>query len=134
MSELPPSLQPHPVTRSSRFWFLAWIGWFLGIFVLSSIPGDQLPKLNFLWADKFEHLIAYLVGTFCFGMWLMPRKPTWPAWWLLIVFAATSGGLDEFHQAFTPNRSGLDLLDWVADLVGGSLACFIVPGVFQKKK
>jgi VanZ family protein len=29
------------------------------------------------------------------------------------------GALDELHQWFVPNRSGLDRGDWIADTLGG---------------
>jgi VanZ family protein len=39
------------------------------------------------------------------------------------------GGLDEWHQTFTPGRSGGDVWDWLADMTGGFIGAFIALGV-----
>ena len=35
------------------------------------------------------------------------------------------GWLDEYHQSFTPGRSGKDILDWLADLTGATAGAFV---------
>jgi len=42
-----------------------------------------------------------------------------------MAFTAVAGALDEFHQTFTPGRSGNDFFDWLADLSGGLLGAMI---------
>jgi VanZ family protein len=43
-----------------------------------------------------------------------------------LLFTAIIGALDEFHQTFTPGRSGNEPWDWLADVTGGVLAAWIV--------
>ena len=42
-------------------------------------------------------------------------------WWLAIVVGALYGVSDEFHQTFTPMRSGNDLGDITADVIGSTI-------------
>jgi len=39
-------------------------------------------------------------------------------WWWAIIAGTLYGVSDEFHQTFTPNRSGNDLGDLTADFIG----------------
>jgi VanZ family protein len=82
------------------------------IFVGSSIPGNQLHVPFNLW-DKLVHATEYAV----FGF-LLARAFGMRRWWWAIVAGALYGVSDEFHQTFTPHRSGNDLGDMTADLVG----------------
>jgi len=54
-----------------------------------------------------------------------------------IAFCSAVGGLDEYHQSFTPGRSGNDLGDWLADTLGGTAGAlliikFILPHLLDK--
>ena len=42
----------------------------------------------------------------------------------ILVFAIL-GALDEYHQTFTPGRSGNDPFDWLADVLGASTGIFL---------
>ena len=96
--------------------------WAAGIFSLSCISLPPKPPL-FPGVDKVAHVVLYsglalllfraLRRDRGFSPW---RAATWA-----FVFAALYGITDEFHQNFTPNRS-VELLDWVADAVGGATA------------
>lgn len=41
-----------------------------------------------------------------------------------VVVIALIGALDEYHQSFTPGRSGNDPFDWLADLLGAIAGAF----------
>src|SRR5262245_11545603 len=115
---------------------LAWVPallWSALIFGLSSIPGDNLPRLPGWWnADKFLHAGIYgVLGALCWwglrATWVHPRVP---AVQVLAggLCAAVYGITDELHQAFTPGRSP-DVFDVIADFVGGllgTLACVAI--------
>jgi len=85
------------------------------IFVGSSIPGSAInPRLSL--HDKIIHATEYAGFAFLVARALGRR---W--WWLAIVVGALYGVSDEFHQTFTPLRSGNDLGDMTADLVGSAI-------------
>lgn len=113
-------------------WRLAWWLWFAVLFVLSSIPGHRLGPMPFDWFDKLEHAGCFFLGGLLLGGWTAAAGH-WPArWWRLPLAAATVGAFDELHQCFTPGRSGLDPGDWIADLIGGTLAVAVVPIVHRR--
>ena len=57
---------------------------------------------------------------------------SWSHWTRFRVFAIVTvvfmilGRLDEYHQSFTPGRSGNDMGDWVADILGASTGALLV--------
>ena len=42
-----------------------------------------------------------------------------------VAIAATYGIVDEIHQLWTPGRSGADIFDWIADLLGSSTGALL---------
>lgn len=85
------------------------------IFIGSSIPGTAIdPRLTI--HDKIIHATEYAVFAFLLARALGERR-----WWLAIVVAALYAVSDEFHQTFTPHRSGNDLGDLTADAIGSTL-------------
>lgn len=114
----------------------AWgvILWFLSAGNPAPKNGPDIPHL-----DKVAHFLYFSAGgamlATC-GLVIWPcfkrRKGT-----LLIAVTLISsviGRLDEYHQTFTPGRSGNDYGDWLADTLGGAAgALFIVlivlPGI-----
>jgi VanZ family protein len=101
-------------------WF-AVAAWALGIVVLSSFSGKDVAKMNlFEVSDKVAHFAAYAVGAVLLALalrwntaWFWPRI-------VCVSIAAISifGATDEWHQLYTPHRSGGDLADWIADTLG----------------
>src|SRR5215207_10584072 len=101
---------------STQKWFqtVCWVWvliWVCTVFYLSSRSSEELQDLPFFveaW-DKVLHFTAFFCG-------VLPLVPAlrlsfdWP--WrkiCLVAIAATSlyGALDEVHQLWTPNRSGM---------------------------
>lgn len=76
--------------------------------------------------DKVEHVTYFAAGGACLAMALALRSSAVPSWWrifgLVLLAGAVVGWFDEWHQTFTPGRSGLDVSDWLADLSGSALA------------
>jgi VanZ family protein len=60
--------------------------------------------------------------------WLFRLRPDPPDWKAIlsttILAIALIGGLDEYHQTFTPGRSGNDPYDWLADVLGAAAGAF----------
>lgn len=111
--------------------WLCWLGviiWFAVLFTLSSRstlpPGPQIP-----YQDKVMHFLYFSGGAFCFALArLNTRSPAAPAWvWWLhgTAFGGLIGILDEYHQTFTPGRSGNDPWDWLADVTGAGFGAFL---------
>jgi VanZ family protein len=85
------------------------------VFVGSSIPGTAIdPRLSL--HDKLIHATEYAGFAF-----LLARAFGVRYWWLAIVAGALYGVSDEFHQTFTPMRSGNDLGDITADVIGSTI-------------
>ena len=101
-------------------WF-AVAGWALGIFILSSLSGKKIEEMNaFDVSDKVAHFGAYAVGAVLLAV-AFRWNTEWPRRRIVLVsIAAISlyGATDEWHQLYTPHRSGGDLADWTADALG----------------
>jgi VanZ family protein len=101
--------------------------WLTGLWLLSSLPGDEVKLPSFTYADKVAHFAYFAGGGFLLA-WLLRRLVKWPSWCVaLVVFAIIGlvGAVDELHQTYTPGRSGGDRGDWVADVSGGFTGAWI---------
>ena len=101
-------------------WF-AVAAWALGIFVLSSFSGSRIEDLNIfdVW-DKAAHFAAFAAGAVLLALALRWNVAwSWPRIALCSALAISLyGASDEWHQLYTPHRSGGDLGDWIADSLG----------------
>jgi VanZ family protein len=95
------------------------------IFVVSSVPGDDLP--GHFW-DKGAHLLEYAgLGV----LFLLPlagarlSQVTPRTAGIAVLLSTAYGVLDEVHQAFTPDRSP-DALDVAADALGAAAGVAVV--------
>lgn len=118
---------PELGVREERRWAIAAAGVALAIFVLSSIPADDLARTGIRIWDKAAHAAVWAVLAFCTGRALGGRRH---AVLLAIAIGVGYGAFDEIHQGFTPGRdpSGWDI---VADAVGaviGALAAAVRRG------
>lgn len=115
--------------RQATFWFAAWIVWFGVLWYLSSGPvhmpgGPELPYF-----DKVCHFGYFFGGAGLLSAALYRRANEAPSWktilLIVLIVQAATGALDEWHQSWVPERSGLDPGDWTADILG-SLCGFLV--------
>jgi len=119
------------IPSSAWLWFAVWIIWYCVLWTLSgSNPKiENAPKIPHF--DKVLHFGYYMIGGFCFanGLKLKSILP-WKTILLIAVIAgAIVGASDEYHQSFTPGRSGNDFGDWIADVSGtlaGALYCYFM--------
>ena len=109
-------------------WWLAFVSWAVVLWWLSSRPGSgALPAIPHL--DKVLHAGYFFLGGVLFQTALScgERAITTRTRIILGLLVALSVGLmDEYHQTFTPGRSGNDPWDILADVVGGCLAAWIM--------
>jgi VanZ family protein len=102
--------------------------WLIGLWVLSSLPGDDLRLPPFPGADKLAHLLYFALGGALLALSLRSRR-RWKrsrVIWTVLLAMALIGVLDEFHQVHTANRAGADPFDWLADCVGGFLGAVVI--------
>lgn len=109
--------------------------WAATIVWLSGKPGEEIEELNVLEVtDKVAHFAAFLVGGALLTIALR-WSTAWP--WRKIALAAALGialfgALEESHQTFTPNRSGADVFDWLADALGAGAGAALTALVYAR--
>ncbi len=114
--------------RNPKFWLGAFLLWFAVLWTFSSFPAQEgfAPPIDHF--DKVTHFGYFFGGGGLLSAWLFrlrPDPPDWKAILLTTILAiALIGGLDEYHQTFTPGRSGNDPYDWLADVLGAAAGAF----------
>lgn len=108
-----------------------------------SHPG---PHIDMVGIDKVEHALYFCAGGVCLGMalalgWLKPKSPQaatdfslFRLGLIVLPLGAAVGWLDEWHQSFTPGRSGLDFYDWIADMCGTAISLWLIKPVLRRVK
>ncbi len=128
--------------KGSRSFFLSVLAgvlfglWWIGLWILSSLPGEDIQLPPFPGADKLAHFLYFAVGG-CLFAWLLARVLSWRGWKLVgtvLLGMTLIGALDEFHQLQTPGRSGADGFDWMADAAGGFLGAVVVGWLYVRGK
>jgi VanZ family protein len=118
-------------------WF-AVLAWAMTIFILSSMSGQEIQEMAPSFWDKGAHFIAFAAGAVALTVAL--RVSTFWSWRRVVVVAIVAlsafGAADEYHQRFTPGRTGADVHDWMADTLGaaaGAVATYLIYGRFSRK-
>lgn len=135
-----PRLLKPAVNRSVPLWLRvsAWfsvVAWAAAITILSSMTPRQLNSIApfDLW-DKAAHFLAFAVGAAVLTLAL--RWSTAWRWRQIVLVTAAAvalfGVFDEYHQTFTPHRSGGDISDWTADALG-ALAGTVATSLFYAR-
>jgi VanZ family protein len=120
----------HFLIRSRVFWWMLLACWAGTVFLLSAMPNVNLPQVSIPNFDKVEHTLCFCVGAMILTAALGATFPGWP--WrrrilLAVVAVSLFGCADEWHQTFTPGRSGNDFYDWLSDTIGaliGALSAY----------
>ena len=87
------------------------------IFLMSSIPGGELPDLPFFSFDKIVHAIEFgLFGMLLFRAFRYPLSLPHP-YILTLAVGIPYAALDEIHQLFVPGRN-CDIYDFYMDVLG----------------
>lgn len=122
--------------RQPAVWFSALACWFGVLWYCSTIEGSPLNTPPFPHFDKVQHFGYFLIGGFLLAAGLFRRNPQSHRWKRLLitttVVMAAIGGIDEWHQCFTPGRSGGDPWDWLADLLGGGSGALLLKAIHQR--
>lgn len=116
---------------SPLLWRILVIAWAAVLYWLSDQSALPQPA-SFEGVDKLEHAVFFAAGGACFllGLRLAGLVPrTFDAIAVTVLFCSIVGGLDEWHQTYTPGRSGGDIADWLADSVGGIIGAYVAIGL-----
>ena len=102
--------------RSILYW--ASVAFYLTvIFIMSSIPGYELPKLDFAFSDKMVHFLEFgMLGIFLYNAFRHTSPVKKPVLWS-IAAGMIWGISDELHQLFVPGRM-CSIWDFAADSAG----------------
>jgi VanZ family protein len=119
-------MSPARLLRNPRIWLIGLLLWLALLCVSSSLspsaPADYLPSFKHI--DKFQHFAYFFGGGLLLTGYFFRRKPEHPDWRgilrRVVLIVALIGWLDEWHQTFTPGRSGNDPYDWLANLLGAT--------------
>ena len=98
------------------------------ILSVSCIPNLKTPEIRFLAKDKVAHFLEYAIFAFlAFRSFahLSGRKRIGTVILLTLLLLAGFAVVDELLQGFIPGRHS-DILDYAADLAGGSLVAIIL--------
>lgn len=99
------------------------------------MSGPELePAFQFVPGDKFAHFVAFAVGGGLLALavgksFTLTRRAVLL---LSIGGVALFGALDEWHQTFTPQRSGADVYDWIADVLGATAGATAICYFYEK--
>lgn len=87
-------------------------------------------------ADKILHFTYFFFGGIACAGWLFRLRPEAPDWkrivLLSIVLLSAVGVIDEWHQSHTPNRSGNDPGDMMADFLGAAAGAFAFKSLHRR--
>lgn len=107
----------------ARILLLGLFVWACAILWLSSLSPDEMPGAAFVFWDKINHVVAFAVGGWlaasALGM-ARPAASTPGRLVVAVVIIAAFGAMDEGVQSFTPGRTGADVTDWIADVIGAA--------------
>jgi VanZ family protein len=123
-----------PLNRAGTWWVML-LCWATLLFYFSSQPGSGHP-LSIPHFDKVQHFGYFFVGGLVLQRALGLFRPALkPGLCIVIgaIVAALVGASDEYHQTFTPGRSGNDPWDWLADTLGGTAAGLFFARWFSSK-
>ncbi len=117
-------------------YLLGLLVWYGVLWILSSgnpMPKDA-PEIPHL--DKLVHFTYFSAGGVCCAMWLRLANPSWPMIRVFVLTALTIsllGALDEYHQSFTPERTGNCPWDWLADTLGGMFGAWAAGQILKMR-
>jgi VanZ family protein len=111
--------QTGPELRLARLWWA--LGWAIVVFITVSTlePPRYVPNLH-LW-DKLEHALAFGGMTLWFGG--LTRRSRWP---VIAILMLIFGGAIEILQGAMKLGRDEDIMDFVADSVGISVALVLL--------
>lgn len=106
--------------------YLLWFGilWHLSAGPAKAVSGQELPHF-----DKVLHFSYFFIGALLLCATLKDYLFKNHTVLAVTLMGLLVGAIDEFHQSFTPERSGNDVFDLLADVTGAYVgACVLLKG------
>jgi len=102
--------------------YLAAVAWMGVIFILSSVPGSQIPGR---WGP-LGHFGEYaILGALLLVALGLPKHAIAAA-----ALASVYGVTDEIHQLFVPGRHA-DPVDWLVDTLGAIAGVYVITRIYR---
>lgn len=115
------------------FIYLPLIIHWISIFILTSLPSDQLPSVEI--GDKVNHFLAFFVLGFFLNLTLKYQTKFYSlkknVFLITLIVAAGYGLLDELHQLLVPGRSA-EVYDWIADFIGALTGSLLAEFIYKR--
>jgi len=108
--------------------------WVVTLWILSSLPGEDIDLPPFPEADKVAHFGYFFIGGFLLAG-VLRRTLGWRGCKLIcgaLCAIALIGALDELHQLHTRDRSGGDPADWMVDCAGGAFGALVIGWIYAR--
>lgn len=130
--------------RKSAAYLCLYVAWLVTLWFLSAgnpgpKEGPEIPHL-----DKIAHFGYFFGGGGLLTGYLALRRPwtsrfPWRVFLCVVLVGTVVGRLDEYHQTFTPGRTGNDNYDWLADILGTLVGFWVMirwvlPRLMARKK
>jgi len=120
--------------RKPAAYLYLFIAWMVTLWFLSE--GNPAPKSGpkIIHLDKIAHFGYFFGGAGLLAGYLglkqrlkMPHGTLRIAFIVVVILVGfVIGRLDEYHQSFTPGRTGNDNGDWLADILGAATGAWVM--------
>jgi len=115
--------------RRPAAYLLLFTAWAVTLWFLSASNTGPKHGPDIQHIDKLAHFLYFFGGgaLLCaFGGLKWGAVKPQHLFFMVILICCVIGRLDEYHQGFTPGRSGNDNGDWLADTLGGAAGSWAV--------
>lgn len=99
--------------------------WLISIWVISSLPAENLPNIDTFNLDKLAHVFVYFVLSTLLFLNLRNDLLFTHDRYLLLLIAIMLAAFDEAHQEFILNRA-VSIYDLSANLAGLLMGYFLI--------
>jgi VanZ family protein len=111
--------------------------WSVFVTVMLCLPGSSFPKKKWfdeIWLDKWVHICFFSVMVFlwCWVMTTLTWKTIRLFYEIAFYFFLYGVAMEFVQKYFIPNRS-FDVMDMIADGIGGVIGVIIAAKVYIKK-
>jgi len=114
----------------ARFYLICSVLWMALIWIISSIPGKEIPEISILGIDKLAHFGIYFFWSALLKQYAEARDSKAIESVLILALMMLLASLDEYHQHYIPGRS-VSFYDLLANWAGILMAWGIL-GIRQR--